>query len=71
MAILIIIADYRRKKAAFVMHRPNKGNYLINSIGGDTLSLDTRNQSLVIIGVPEFEEGLNMLQKLKIAWRVI
>lgn len=71
MAILIIIADYRRKKAVFAMHRPNEGNYLINSIGGDTLSLDTRNQSLVIIGVPEFEEGLNMLQKLKIEWRVI
>ena len=71
MAILIIIADYREKKAAFAMHRPNEGNYLISSIGGNIPSLDTRNQSLVIIGVPEFEEGLNMLQKLKIAWRLI
>jgi len=70
MAILIIIADYRRKKAAFVMHMSNKENYLISSIDGDTLSLDTRNQSLIIIDVPEFEEGLNMLQKLKIAWRL-
>lgn len=71
MAILIIVADYRRKKAAFVLHRPNEGNYLISIIGGNAISLNTRNQSLVIIGVPEFEEGLNMLQKLKIEWRVI
>ena len=70
MAILIIIVDYCRKKAAFVMHMSNKENYLISSIDGDTLSLDTRNQSLIIIDVPEFEEGLNMLQKLKIAWRL-